>query len=193
MLKNRGLLLCTVFLATLANRCYAASSSVDLEHSTLTIRVFKSGLFSGFAHNHEIAAPLSSGVVDPAARSVEVHFESQKLKVLDPDASASDRVKIQETMLSDKVLDAKHFADIVFLSRSVKPSGENEYTVEGELRLHGTTQPLTLPVSLLNGHYTGSVKLKQTDFGITPITLFGGSVKVKDVIEISFDILLQTK
>jgi hypothetical protein len=193
MLKNRGLLLCTVFLATLANRCYAASSSVDLEHSTLTIRVFKSGLFSGFAHNHEIAAPLSSGVVDPAARSVEVHFESQKLKVLDPDASTSDRAKVQETMLSDKVLDAKHFADIVFRSRSVKSSGENAYTVEGELRLHGTTQPLTLPVSLLNGHYTGSVKLKQTDFGITPITLFGGSVKVKDVIEITFDILLQTK
>lgn len=193
MLKSWSLLLCTVFLVMFASRSRAESSSLDVEHSTLTIRVFKSGLFSGFAHNHEIAAPLSSGIVDPAALSVEVHFDARKLTVLDPDVSAGDRAKVQETMLSDKVLDASHFTEIVFRSRSVKPSGENAYTVEGDLTLHGGTQPLTLPVSLANGHYKGSVKLKQTDFGITPITLFGGSVKVKDVIEISFDIVPQAK
>jgi polyisoprenoid-binding protein YceI len=188
----RALFLITV-LSILAGHCHAESSVVDVEHSTLTIRVFKSGLFSGFAHDHEITAPLSSGVVDPAAPSVEAHFDARRIKVLDPKVSADDRAKIQETMLSDKVLDANHFTEIVFASRSVKPSGGNTYTVEGELTLHGVTHPLTLPVSLLNGHYTGAVKLKQTEFGITPVSLFGGSVRVKDVIEISFDILLQAK
>jgi len=192
MLKNWSLLVCTIFLVMFAGPSSAESSPVDVEHSTLTIRVFKSGLFSGFAHNHEIAAPLSSGVIDPATPSVEVHFDARKLTVLDPDAP-SDRAKIQETMLSDKVLDASHFTEIVFRSRSVKAASENAYTVEGDLTLHGATHPLTLPVSVANGRYTGSVKLKQTDFGITPITLFGGSVKVKDVIEISFDVVLQAK
>ncbi len=192
MRKARVLLLSATFLWVLAGRCLA-TSPVDVEHSTLTIQVFKKGLFSGFAHDHQIAAPLSSGTVDPAAPSVEVHFDARKLKVLDPDASAGDRAKIQETMLSEKVLDASHFEEIVFVSRSVKVAGENAYAVKGDLTLHGVTHPLVLPVSLLNGHYTGSVKLKQSDFGIAPISLFGGSVKVKDVVEISFDIVLQAK
>lgn len=190
---NRSLLLCAVLLLTLASRSRAESSPVDLEHSTLTIRVFKSGLFSGFAHDHEITAQLSSGLIDPTALSVELHFDARKLKVLDPDVPVDDRAKIQKTMLSDKVLDASHFTEIVFRSRSVKSSGGNAYSVEGDLSLHGVTHPLTLSVSMENGHYKGSVKLKQTDFGITPISLFGGSVKVKDVIEISFDILPQAK
>jgi len=180
-------------LVVLAGNCLAASSPVDVEHSTLTIRVYKKGLLSGFAHDHEIAAPLSSGTVDLTALSVEVHFDAQNLNVTDPDASVSDRAKVRETMLSERVLDANHFKEIVFVSRSVKPVGENAYSVEGDLTLHGVTHPLTLPVSLRNGHYTGSVKLKQTDFGITPISLVGGSVKVKDVVEISFDIVLQAK
>ena len=149
------------------------------------------GLFSGFAHDHEIAAPLSSGSADLAALSVEVHFDAQKLKVLDPDASTGDRAKVQETMLSDKVLDTARFPEIAFVSRSVKPSGENTYSVAGDLTLHGVTHPLTIAVSLRNGHYTGSVELKQTDFGITPISVFGGSVKVKDVLAIRFNIVLQ--
>ncbi|MGO9123718.1 MAG: YceI family protein [Terriglobales bacterium] len=189
----RALFLSSILVWTLASLCRAASWPVDMEHSTLTIRVFKSGLFSGFAHDHEIIAPLSSGDVDPAVPSVEVHFDARKLRVLDPHVSAGDRAKVQETMLGEKVLDAAHFPEINFVSHGVKPSGENAFTVEGELTLHGVTHPLTVPVSLRRGQYKGSVKLKQTDFGITPISLFGGSVKVKDVVEISFDIVLQGK
>jgi polyisoprenoid-binding protein YceI len=192
MRKNTPLLLSAILLAMLAGRCFAASTAVDVEHSTLTIRVFKTGLFSGFAHDHEITAPLSSGAIDPVSSSVEVHFDARKLKVLGPNVSADDRAKVQDTMLSDKVLDASRFPEIAFVSRTVKPAGNNTYTVEGDLALHGVTHPLTLPVSLENGHYKGSVKLKQTDFGITPISLAGGSVKVKDVIEISFDITVRT-
>jgi polyisoprenoid-binding protein YceI len=187
----RAPLATAVFIWSLAGLAKAAASPVDVDHSTLTIRVFKSGLFSGFAHNHIIAAPLSSGTVDPAALSVEVHFDAQKLKVLDPDASAGDRAQVQETMLSDKLLDTIRFPDISFISRNVKLSGENAYTVEGELTLHGVTHLLAMPVSLRNGHYQGSVKLKQSDFGIAPISLYGGSVKVKDVVEITFDVVVR--
>jgi hypothetical protein len=189
----RTLLPATVFICVLAGFASAASLPVDVQNSTLTIRVFKKGLFSGFGHDHEIIAPLSSGTVDSASLSVILHFDARQLKVLDPDASADDRAKVQETMLSNKVLDAAAFPEITFVSRSVKPARDNAYTVEGDLSLHGVTHPLTFPVSLLNGRYKGSVKLKQSDFGITPISVFGGSVKVKDEIEISFDIVLQAK
>jgi hypothetical protein len=34
------------------------------------------------------------------------------------------------------------------------------------------------------------VTLKQTDFGITPVTVVGGTVKVKDEVKIEFEIAL---
>jgi polyisoprenoid-binding protein YceI len=183
--------LLVVILLCLAGSALAAPVPVDTAHSRLTVRVFKTGLFSGFAHDHEISAPLSSGTIDAAALSVDVRFEARKMTVLDPDASASDRAKVQETMLSEKVLDAAKFPGIVFVSKNVKATGNNVYSVEGDLTLHGVTHAVTVPVSFANGHYTGSAKLKQTDFGIQPIKIAGGSVKVKDEIDISFDIVVQ--
>ncbi|MFZ0287058.1 MAG: YceI family protein [Terriglobales bacterium] len=187
------LLFAGIFVCLFAGTCLAVSSPVDAEHSTVTVRVFKEGLFSRFAHNHVIAAPILSGGVNAASLSVEIHFDARKLQVLDPGASVADRAKVQETMLGEKVLDAARFPEVSFVSRSVKPTGADSYGIEGELTLHGVTRPLMLAVSLQNGHYRGSAELKQTEFGITPISLFGGSVKVKDAVEISFDIVVRAK
>ena len=38
-------------------------------------------------------------------------------------------------------------------------------------------------------HYKGSVPVRQSDFGIVPISVAGGTVKVKDEIVIDFDIV----
>jgi len=40
-----------------------------------------------------------------------------------------------------------------------------------------------------NGRYRGTAELKQKDFGITPITVGGGAVKVKNELRIEFDIV----
>ena len=44
---------------------------IDTERSTVTVRVFKSGLFRAFADNHIIQAPLAEGSLDdpPTFRS----------------------------------------------------------------------------------------------------------------------------
>ena len=41
---------------------------------------------------------------------------------------------------------------------------------------------------LAGDHYHGATKLKQSDFAIKPISLFGGSVKVKDEVQLEFDV-----
>jgi hypothetical protein len=40
-------------------------------------------------------------------------------------------------------------------------------------------------VGLKDGHYLGSATIKQKDFGIPPVPIAGGSVKVRD--EMDFD------
>jgi hypothetical protein len=38
------------------------------------------------------------------------------------------------------------------------------------------------------GHYVGTSTLKQREFGITPVSIAAGTVKVKDELQIEFDI-----
>ena len=44
-------------------------------------------------------------------------------------------------------------------------------------------------VSLDGGHYRGFASFKQSNFGISPIRIAGGTVKVKDEVKIEFDIV----
>src|SRR6266404_5187355 len=172
----------------LAGITMARAEDINIGASKITVRVEKSGLFSAFAHNHTIAAPLASGHLDVQKRTVELKFRSQEMKVLDPGVSESEISDIEHTMKSDKVLDTARFPEIAFASTSVESRDPRGYVVRGNLTLHGVTRPVELTVSFSEGHYTGKVTLKQTDFGITPVRIAGGAVKVKDAIEIVFEI-----
>jgi polyisoprenoid-binding protein YceI len=167
----------------------AAAADMDPAASKVTIHVEKSGLFAAFAHNHIVSAPLASGRLDPDQRTVELKFHTADLKVLDPGSSASEREKIQSTMQSSEVLDPAKFPEISFASTSVESPSGNRYLAHGNLTLHGVTKPVDVPVSFANGHYTGKVTIKQTEFGITPVRIAGGAVRVKDPITIEFDIV----
>jgi polyisoprenoid-binding protein YceI len=164
---------------------------VDGPHSTITVRVYKSGFLSAFGHNHEIQAPIQSGEVkESGSPSVELRVDARKLRVSDPEASDGTRAQIQETMLGTQVLDADHFPEIHFQSARMEPKGPDHWIVHGTLGLHGKDRPIAVEVTLKDEHYRGSATLKQTDFGITPVTVAGGTVKVKDEVKIEFDIAL---
>jgi polyisoprenoid-binding protein YceI len=61
--------------------------------------------------------------------------------------------------------------------------------VHGELTLHGETRPVRVTVEGQNGRYHGSAELRQKDFGITPVTVAGGTVKVKNEVRVEFDVV----
>jgi polyisoprenoid-binding protein YceI len=72
---------------------------------------------------------------------------------------------------------------------AVQRGDAGRWSVRGELELHGQTHPVTVRVVREQGHYKGSASLKQSDFGIVPISIAGGTVKVKDEIKIDFDVV----
>ena len=167
----------------------AVSRTVDTEKSVMTVRVFKSGLFSGFAHDHEISAPIEEGSFDPANPSVQLRVDARKLQVVDKEVSDKDRAEIQRTMLGLKVLDSERFPEIRFRSTRVDHITDGKWLVHGELNLHGQTRPVSVDVTEQSGHYRGIAELKQKDFGINPISLGGGTVKVKNELRVEFDIV----
>ncbi len=173
------------------NSLCAQTKAIDVNKSSLKIRVFKSGAFSAFAHDHEIQAPLEEGKIEEGSShaSVQLRVDSRKMRVLDPEISAGKRAEIQHTMQGATVLDVEKFPEISYQSTTVTSRGENHWEVRGDLTLHGQKQAVAVQVSLQDGHYRGSAALKQTAFGITPVSIAGGTVKVKDEVKIEFDIV----
>jgi len=179
----------SLLLAATGSLAVAQAVPVDIGRSHLSIHVEKSGLFSAFAHNHRIEAPIASGELDVEKRSATLDFATREMKVMDEGISDSERSTIDQTMKGEKVLDVALFPEIRFVSTSITSQDGGRYQVRGDLTLHGVTRPVEFPVAFAHDRYNGSVKLKQTDFGITPVTIAGGTVKVKDVIEIVFEIV----
>jgi polyisoprenoid-binding protein YceI len=73
----------------------------------------------------------------------------------------------------------------------VQTKDEQHWIVRGDLTLHGVRSPVEVEVVQKDSHYRGSAKLRQQVFGITPIAIAGGAVKVKDEVKIEFDIVLK--
>jgi polyisoprenoid-binding protein YceI len=166
----------------------APAREIDIHKSVMTVRVFKAGLFSAFGHEHEISAPIQHGTFNEGQPSVELAVDARQMRVMDKDVSEKDRAEIQETMLGPKVLDSGQFPEIRFRSTAVERSAEGRWMVRGELTLHGQTRPVKVEVQGENGHYRGTAELKQRDFGIEPISVGGGAVKVKNELRVEFEI-----
>ena len=185
------ILLSSIFaLSLLPGRTAEANSekAIDTERSSLTVRAYKGGVFSSFGHDHEIRAQIKEGAFDEEKGTVWFVVEARSLKVQDAEASEKDRADIHDTMLGPKVLDSEKFHEIRFRSTEVTRRGNDRWTVRGDLTLHGQTKPVQAEVERQNGGYRGSAQLRQKDFGITPVTVAGGSVKVKDEVRIEFEI-----
>ncbi len=189
--RRRGAVLVgSLALIVFAPAGAAQPRAIDAGASVITVRVFKSGLFSAFGHNHEITARIAAGTVDAAGRRVEFHARASSLRVQDPGVSEQDRMEIQKTMEGPEVLDIDRFPEISFRSTSAEAVGGSSWKVQGDLTLHGQTRPITVDVRQEGGHYLGSAQIKQTDFGMTPVKVAGGAVRVKDEVRIEFDVQL---
>ena len=175
--------------------------TLDATHSRLTIHVGKAGIFGFAGHEHEVVAGAFRGTATfdaerPTQSSVDLTFDAGALRVTGQGEPSKDVPQVQSAMIGPTCLDAGRFPTIRFVSKSVAAAGATgpsggDLVLHGELTLHGVTRPLTLRAHLdVTGHTleaTGTTTLKQTDFGITPISK-AGVVKVKDELTLSWRI-----
>lgn len=192
ILRSRGLprlvLLASLVGGLFPGDGYSQTRSIDSATSRVTVHAFKSGLFSGFADNHEVEAPISEGTINENAAHVKFMIDSRRMKVLDPQLSPDKRRQVQERMLGPEVLDSIRFPQIEFESTKVEQTSPGSMLVKGQLALRGVVRPISVVVTNDNGHYSGTCSLKQRDFGIAPISIAGGTVKVKNELKIDFEI-----
>ena len=182
-------LLLPLALFSCVGRVAGQVASIDTADSRLLIHVSKTGVFSGFADNHEVEARIAKGTLDAKSGQLRLFVDSRQMQVLDPRLPPDKRRQVQERMLGPEVLDSAHFPEIIFESTHVEHGREGVVVVNGRLSLHGVTRPISLVAHLKHGRYTGTLALKQRDFGIIPVSIAGGTVKVKDELTIDFDIV----
>jgi polyisoprenoid-binding protein YceI len=197
-MRSIFLLFAALLIATTA---FAADGSCVVSgRGHFHIHVGTAGLFGSFAHNHLIEAEKISGCAaidsqDPGRSSVKLEFGTNGLRVIDPKDSEKDRTEVQKNMESE-VLRITEFPKVTFVSTSVEGLQADRYRVHGSLTIRGQTQPAVIPVTLArldDGTYraSGEYKFKQSSFGIKPIQLAGGTVKVKDELEVEFELFLK--
>jgi len=174
--------------------------TINANDSQVVILVGKAGMLSFAGHAHEVVAPAVHGRVtfDPMDwphASVSLEFDAAALRVTGKGESASDVPAVQRAMLGDQVLDVTRFPKIAFQSRRVSVAlhgaSAADVAIEGDMTLHGTTRPMTIRATAAldaAGRVTarGSFTLKQTDFGMVPVTAAGGTIRVKDELDIQF-------
>jgi polyisoprenoid-binding protein YceI len=175
--------------------------TIDAANSRVVIEVGRSGMFGFAGHDHEVIAPAVAGRVtfDPAdwqRSAVALQFDASALKVTGKGDPPADVPKVQSVMLSEQVLDVGRFQTVAFKSRRVSatPRTPNavDLVIDGELTLHGQTRPMTIraATTLEPDGLTarGAFTIKQTEFGMTPVTAGGGTVRVKDDVRVQFDL-----
>ena len=162
--------------------------AIDTERSFLAVHVGKAGLLSAAAHEHWVNAPIAGGTIaaDGSTPAVRFTVDARRLSVRpEKGVTDKDRAEVQSNMQS-KVLESSMYPDIVFRSTEVRRTGALVWRVSGDLTLHGVTKPVSVDVTRQKDAYVGTVRIKQTEFGIQPIKIGGGVVRVKDELEISF-------
>jgi polyisoprenoid-binding protein YceI len=191
------------FLALASCPAGAAERRYEIrpEASRVRVHLFKKGLLKGFGHGHELDWSRFSGSVRAdwlqlGSASVELSVEAASLSEQNLDIGEGDRREIEETARSARVLDAALHPQIRFRSTSVHVRHQDAagalLDVSGTLEVRGVPRDLTVPVTVtLDGEglrARGSVELRQSGFGIKPVSAALGTIKVKDEMRIDFEL-----
>ncbi len=182
-----------------AARAARVTLRAETSKSDFHIELGRAGLFKAFGDDHLIrvtdydcTATLDES--DPAGSSVRMAIRTASLRVVDPPLSPDKRDEVQKRMQGPEVLEIARFPEIAFQSHRITVAGPDRFRVEGELRIRDVARPVVLEVFLSRAaegrRARGEARIRQTTFGIQPVSAGGGTVKVKNEIKIVFDFVL---
>jgi len=172
---------------------------LDKSGSRFTVQAFSAGLLSSFGHNPTIAIRDFYGEIQFVPNTFEnacvrVTVQTRRLDVLD-EMKSEDRRKLEQEMY-ERVLRVEQFPTAEFQSKEItvqKLGGDllMAHSV-GELIFHGVkrTRPIDARVSRMGSmlRISGQFTLRQSDYGIKPVSFAGGALKLKDELKFSFEL-----
>ncbi|HEY9524474.1 MAG TPA: YceI family protein [Thermopolyspora sp.] len=176
----------------------AGSYTFGSQTGRLLVKTARSGLGAKAGHDLTIEATRWRGeatvdVVGPAGARVTVEVDTDSFEVREGTGgikplTAADRAEIVKT-IRQKILHTDRHKTIEFRSARVEGSPES-FQIEGDLTIAGETGPLTVRGGLTGDRVTGSAIVVQSRWGIKPYSAFFGALKLRDEVEVEFDVAL---
>ena len=174
---------------------------IDSARSLIAVTVRRGGPFARFGHDHVVASRAISGYAAPHSGRADFQFRLDEMVVDDPalrkEASldtepSADAIAGTRANMLGKVLDAERHPLVLLRAEALK---NKPGTMRLTVTLHGVTNKYEVPTvvettaGLLAA--SGSMRLLQSDFGITPMSIMGGALSVQDQMELRFAIVAQ--
>lgn len=185
---------------------------VDPDRSVVTILVRRAGALARLGHNHAIVSASESGVAwtgrDLADSGFEIRLPVQAFIVDDPQARVdagpdfagtvpeNARQGTYANMLRAEVLDAARYPEVIVSATRVDGTWDNP-TVKARVTLRGASRDIEVPITLRREPATlgatGVLRIRQTDFGITPFSVGAGAIEVADELEVRFEVVASSR
>jgi hypothetical protein len=174
---------------------------IDSARSLILVYVYREGSLAKVGHDHVVAgrevrgyALLPDGL---AGARADFYFSVTGMSMderglrssagFTSEISAEDIESTRQRML--RLLEAEKHPLVRI--HAVRAAGTPpDVTLAADLTLHGVTRAMKIPAKLAmdGGRFSveGESDIRQTDFGITPFSVLGGALAVKDQLHIKF-------
>ena len=179
--------------------------------STVKIYAFRAGTAAKLGHNHVLSSPQFSGFVylprDGASGAhFDLEFRLDQLEIDNPENRANlgsafsstptpgSIKRTRDHMLGEDNLQADQFPFVRI--HAIRIAGEApKLAAEVQVELHGQQREMWVPLSVEGLPdrilVTGSLVLRQSEFGVHPYSVLGGFLAVQDEVVIEFSLLAQ--
>ena len=173
---------------------------VDSRESLVVVEVRRSGSLARLGHDHVVASHEVGGYVAPDEGRADLYVQLERLEVdeaalraeagFDTQPTESDIEGTRANMLV-RVLEADRFPFALIRVSGVDAS-RREAAMSVAITLHGVTRALQAPARIDADadliEVSGRLSFDQTDFGITPYSVLGGAIAVRNGVDLRFRI-----
>ena len=175
----------------------AARFRIDAARSRFMVRAFAGGVFWFKGHDHLIAVKDFAGDVTLSPPRLRLRVRADSLAET-RDVFTEQQKQIINRELREIVLETDKYPEITFESTDVEvgrpaAGGGFKAKVAGNLTLHGVTRRIQIPVevSTTGGELRarGEFSIKRGDFKVKATSAFHGTVRVRDRLKFTFDIV----
>ncbi len=145
----------------------AATWNIDPVHSSIIFKVKHAGVSSFYGRFNKMSGTIVLNEEKPGDSTVEVTIPVESIDT--NNGGRNDHLK------SPDFFNAKEFPEITFASTVIKKDGDKRWKLEGEMTMHGVTQPVSAIVEMGGtGEMRGTkiagfettFKFKRSDFGM---------------------------
>jgi polyisoprenoid-binding protein YceI len=175
----------------------SAVYTVDPAASLVAVTVRRAGLAARLGHDHVVASHTLAGHAAPGAARADLSFRLDQMSVDEPQLLREAGIATQPSPqavegtrrnMLGPVLDAQRYPLVLLHAERLADS-----RLRVTITLHGVTRLLDLPAAVEVGETqlsaTGTARLKQTDFGITPFSVGAGLLSAGDEMEVRYHIV----